>query len=96
MPRISKHKRFKGVQKQFLSKERSSSSSKDSSSTSSITRSAVSTPVSQRKLQSNARVSLDKDCRLETASQTSQGYRLIDLECLQEAMSKLHMCKDGK
>ena len=30
-----------------------------------------------------------------SASERSTGYRLIDLQCLSETMSKLHMCNDG-
>jgi len=92
MPRKNKRHKFKCVAKQFMAtKEKPPVSSVEDCSTSSKILPEFK-PVSQRKLQSNnALATFDEDCSLENATQRSVGYKR-----LQEAMSNLHMCKDGK
>ena len=94
MPRKSKKARFRGVQKQCLSPP--SSINPASSSLETCAPNPEPT-VSQSKLERNQHnTSLDDSSQSESNGSTSTGYRLIDLECLKEAMSNLHMCSDGK
>lgn len=84
MPKKIKH--FRGVQKQFLNIENPGSTS-----------------TSQKKLTaSNKKLTLINDLEenlndcMSDPAQRSLGYRIIDLKCLSEAMSRLHMCEEGK
>ena len=94
MPRKSKHAKFRGKQKQFLPQRRRSDSivaieARDKST------GTASTPVSQKKLERNSSL-LQEDFIVDDGPQIATGYCLIDLDCLVETMSNLHMCEDGK
>lgn len=112
MPKKAKKKTFRGTQKQFMPNVKtvpatfvsipSSSFEPASLSSTQNSNSAPSTPTaSGRKLQKVDFISETESLSTvytgnSTADQRTKGFRLIDLECLNEAMSRLHMCKDGK
>jgi len=54
--------------------------------------------ASEKKLKSGASMSMEEDIPFAVldVNQRSVGFRMIDLECLSKALSKLHMCKEGK
>ena len=90
MPRKSKKLRFGGVAKQFLSELPEDINNPASSQRK---------PTASEKKLADANA-MDECTAISSSvvddSQRTTGYRLLDLECMSEAMSRLHTCEEGK
>ena len=96
MPWKKKQHQFRGVAKQFIPVNSADSVSSDVAvcTVNVADLNAKPPTASQKKLEQNSpNVFLNN---YFDGPVGAVGYRLINLECLEEAMSKLHMCKDGR
>lgn len=97
MPRKSKCRRFRGIAKQFIPTSQRAVSS-DSPVVQDETESSSSNVVttSARKREQSALSGEEYGEEMWDATELNTGHRLIDLQYISEAMSRLHMCEDGK
>ena len=100
IPKKSKSNRFRGTAKQLLPTQQQAASSASPAEPNVVNQtdsiSECIPTASERKLGTS--LISEQECmnEMDYATHRTTGFRLIDLQCLSEAMSMLHMCKDGK
>ena len=97
MPTLNKRSKFRGVAKQFLGDINVPVSVSNDAATDTVASSSkrIST-ASEKKLSAELGIISVQEDNLLDSSQKSVGYRIVDLQCLSDAMSRLHMCEEGK